>query len=229
MRIAWQDIRECLRRLGKRRGLTAIALLTTAVGIGASSKTLSSIETKILSSKAARDAGQILVMATRDSEGPASLSFSYPMRLVVQKQQKFAREVSAGRQTAIIEKSVCTETDERVRGELVSGNYFDVLGARARVGRLITEGDEGEGVASPVVVISFGLWKRRFGMDPSVVGRTITLNGYQFRVIGVTEPSFVGIDRIHSTDIQVPLTSMRAIRPPVLRASRANQENRDSL
>ncbi len=229
MQTVRQDICECLRRLGKSPGLTTIALLTTAVGIGACTKAISSLDTTILRNKTARDAGQIVVIAARDSDGPASLSFSYPMRLEVQERTEIRSRVSAGHWGAVTEKLVWPRHSGQVRGELISGNYFEVLGGRPWVGRLITEADEGEGVASPVAVISYEFWRRRFGMDPSVVNRTIVLNGYRFRVIGVTDPSFVGSDRFNKADIQVPMSSMRAIRLPVLRASRIDRQSKSSL
>ena len=229
MQTVRQDIRECLRKLAKRPGLTAISLLMTGIGILAVARAIPSVEATILRNKTVRDAGQIVVIAARDSDGPASLSFSYPMRLEFQEMVVNQTGVTARYWSAVTEKMVCPGVTGQVRGELVSGNYFKVLGAQPWVGRLITEADEEEGMASPVAVISYGFWKRRFGMDPSIVGRTIVLNGYRFKVIGVTDPRFVGTDRLNKADIVVLMASMRALHPPVLRASRVDGKSKSSL
>lgn len=211
--------------------MTAISLLMAGIGILVVARAIPSGEATILRNKTVRDAGQIVVIAARDSDGPASLSFSYPMRLEFQEMVVNRTGVTARYWSAVTEKMVCPGVTGQVRGELVSGNYFKVLGAQSWVGRLITEADEEEeeGIASPVAVISYGFWKRRFGMDPSIVGQTIVLNGYRFEVIGVTDPRFVGTDRLNKADIVVLMASMRALHPPVLRASRVDGKSKSSL
>ena len=89
---------------------------------------------------------------------------------------------------------------ERVRGELVSGNYFEVLGVQPLIGRLISEADDHESITSPVAVISYEFWKRRFEMDPSIINQTVILNGHRFTVIGVTPPGFVGTNGAKKVD-----------------------------
>src|SRR5438093_1296064 len=160
VQTVWRDIRECLRILGKSPGLTTIALLTTAIGIIASANAISSSNITILRSKSAVDAGQIVVIAARDSDKPASLSFSYPMSLELQEKTEVSHRVTARHWGAVTEKVVCARSRGQVRGELVSGNYFDVLGARPWVGRLIAETDEEDGIPSPVAVISYDFWRR---------------------------------------------------------------------
>ena len=109
---------------------------------------------------------------------------------------------------------------ESVRGELVSGNYFEVLGAQPVLGRLISEADDHESITSPVAVISYEFWKGRFGMDPSIINRTVILNGHRFTVVGVTPPGFAGTEGFKKADVQVPLSIMKVFSSPVLRATR---------
>ena len=87
----------------------------------------------------------------------------------------------------------------------VSGNYFKVLGTSAIAGRTIEESDEKPG-AEPVAVISHGFWQRRFGGDPSIVGKTVRLNNTPVTIVGVLPPSFIGIQRMaeRSRDVFVP-------------------------
>jgi hypothetical protein len=107
-------------------------------------------------------------------------------------------------------------------GELVSGNYFEVLGAMTELGRpLVTEDDRLPG-ARPVAVISGSFWKRRFASDPAIVGRTIVLNGHAFSIIGVAAPGFTGTDVGLPTDIWIPLAMQREVGRDLLTDARTN-------
>jgi len=159
-----------------------------------------------------------MVIATRDSDSPASLSFSYPMDLNVAEQEVVLTDMGDECKDEI--ELTYGEGGERVRGELVSGNYFEVLGVRPLLGRLISEADDHESITSPVAVISYEFWKRRFEMDPSIINRTLILNGHRFTVVGVTAPGFVGSNGSKKADIQVPLSIMKVFSSPVLRATR---------
>jgi len=90
-------------------------------------------------------------------------------------------------------------------GQLVTGNYFQVLGVDAAGGRTFTPEEDATLGASPVMVISAGLWKRAFGSDPAVVGRTVTLNGFKFRVVGIMPAEFKGLQTLGNVDFWVPL------------------------
>jgi hypothetical protein len=89
--------------------------------------------------------------------------------------------------------------------ELVSGNFFSLLGVRPMLGRLFTGQDDRAPGQHPVAVISYGFWSRRFGQDPSAVGRTLNTNGTELTIIGVTPPEFFGTTIGRSTDIWAPL------------------------
>ncbi len=102
---------------------------------------------------------------------------------------------------------------ERVAGELVTGNYFDVLGARAQIGRTFKPDDDTTPGGHPIVVLSDGYWTRRFARDPGVLNRTLTLNGMPMTVVGVTAPGFNGIVLGENPDVMVPV-SMKAQMTP---------------
>ena len=93
---------------------------------------------------------------------------------------------------------------ERVSGEIVSGNYFPVLGVTAALGRLFTASDDLRQKSHPVAVLSYGYWQSRFGADPSVIGRKLNINGYPFIVIGVSPAGFAGTDPGFAPQIRVP-------------------------
>src|SRR5262249_41747099 len=93
----------------------------------------------------------------------------------------------------------------RVPGELVSGNYFDVLGVRAAAGRLFTPDDNRIPGGHPLAVLSYDYWATRFGRDPAIVGRTLMVDGLPLTVIGVSERGFDGVDPGSSPRIRVPI------------------------
>jgi len=166
-----------------------------------------------------RDAGELVVIATRDSDAPASLSFSYPMYLNLGEKNIVMTGMTARCKDDEMDLTY-RAGGELVRGELVSGNYFEVLGVHPLIGRLISEADDHQSIPAPVAVISYEFWRRRFGMDPSIVDRTVILNGHRFTLIGITPPGFVGTDRSKGADIQVPLSIMKVFSSPILRATR---------
>src|SRR5262249_31382425 len=98
---------------------------------------------------------------------------------------------------------------ERVDGELVSGNYFQVLGVKAGLGPLITPADAQTESHSPVAVLGHRLWRRRFGGDPNIVGKTANLNAYNYTVVGVASEEFNGIEVGMKVDIWTPITMWR--------------------
>jgi putative ABC transport system permease protein len=215
----WQDLRFGVSILAKNPGLAAMAILMTiALGLGTGLAISFLTKTAHRRNLQVRDAGQLVVIATRDSDAPASLSFSYPMYLNLAEENVVLTGMADKCEDEIELPSLAG--GERVRGELVSGNYFEVLGVHPVLGRLINEADDHEAITSPVAVVSYEFWKRRFGMDPSIINRTLILNGHRFTVIGVTPPGFVGTDGSQKADIQVPLSITKAFSSPVLRATR---------
>ena len=215
----WQDLRFGLSILAKNPGLAVLAILMT-VALGLGTGLAVSVLTKASHRRnvQVRDGGQLMVIATRDSDSPASLSFSYPMNMNVAEKEVMLTDMGDECKDEI--ELTYGEGGERVRGELVSGNYFEVLGAQPLLGRLIGEADDHGSITSPVAVISYGFWKLRFGMNPSIINRTLILNGHRFTVIGVTPPGFVGTNGSKNADIQVPLSIMKVFSSPVLRATR---------
>src|SRR5207245_3549335 len=103
---------------------------------------------------------------------------------------------------------LATSVDGRpglARGQLVSGSYFSVLGVQAIAGRTFISDEDRVPGGDPIAVISYGYWKRQFGLDPAAVGKSITLNGQPFTIIGVTAPGFDGISVGDARDIWLPM------------------------
>jgi MacB-like periplasmic core domain len=114
---------------------------------------------------------------------------------------------------------------ERVSGELVSGNFFDVLGVRPWAGRLFTQDDDRTPGAHPVAVLSYAFWERRFNKDPDLIGKTILVNEHPVIVLGVTPPNFFGVELSNNPDVRVPLMMTPVFNPlpPTRLQSRRHQ------
>src|SRR5262249_28896590 len=102
---------------------------------------------------------------------------------------------------------------ERVTGQVVSGNYFTVLGVRPALGRFFASDEDRTPGTHPVVVISHALWQRRFAADVSTIGRTVIVNGYRYTVVGVAPQSFTGTSPGTVTDLYVPTMMQQQAMP----------------
>jgi putative ABC transport system permease protein len=171
---------------------SAVVVLTLALAIGANAAVFSIVDAALLRSFNVRAPEQLVNIYTADSTGRSLGNTSYP-------DYAFLRDHAAeAGVTGVIGYSglmatITGGTPEVVFGELVTENYFDVTGARIALGRGFVPSEGRTPGAAPVVVISDRLWRRRFNADPAVVGKTITLNGTSFVVVGVAAPEFSGL------------------------------------
>ena len=185
-----QDVRYAFRRLRKSPGFTLTAVLTLALGIGANTAIFSVVNAVLLRPLPFRDPGQIVFLreaAEKTDNGFSGLSTSIPN--VEDYRQQNAFDVLS----AWISQSVNLtgqEKPDRVIGSFVSSNFFQLFEVTPQLGRTFTPHDERPG-AEREVVLSYGTWKTRFGGDPNILGRQLTLNGEPFIVIGVLPSTFV--------------------------------------
>src|SRR5215510_12711342 len=207
-----QDLRFGLRMLWKDKGFTAIAALSLALGIGANTAIFSLVDTVLIKMLPVKNPERLVFLERGDvPPGPMrSLSYAFFERA------RAERETLAG---------VCAfETDPRVnvaldgqaeiaKAQRVTGGFFAVLGVNALLGRTITEEDDKVPGAHPVVVISHGYWRRRFASDPAIVGKTISLSGHPFMIIGITPPEFFGATVGEAPDLWAPMMMSEQISP----------------
>jgi putative ABC transport system permease protein len=196
-----RDLRYALRTLRKTPGFTFFAVLTLALGIGATSTIFSVVNTVLLSPPPYGDPARLVTLYENDlAEG----NLEFPVAPAnFHDWQRDARSFAG--MAASRNQSVNLTGDgepERIPGSAVSGNYFQVLGVQPRLGRAFTTDEDAPG-AGQVVVISDALWRRRFGGDPAIVGQAIELNGRPHTVIGIAPPSM----RLPSsqTELWIPL------------------------
>lgn len=191
------DIRYALRVLSRSPGFTVVAALTLALGIGANATIFSLVNGLVLRSPAGVVEPDRMVQIARSYEqDPRWDNWSWPAMQQIRRTSPVFEDVIGyqGRQF-IVGSGAGAET---VVGEMVTVNYFEVLGLRASIGRLIEPSDEGPPGSKPIVVLGYDLWRNRFGADPGVVGSTLSLSGSPYEVIGVAPRGYGGIETLRS-------------------------------
>ncbi len=211
MKNLWQDLRFSARLLLKSPGFTAVAVLTLALGIGANSSIFSLVNAVLLRPLPVKEPDQLVALYTGDYGGSPYGASSYQDYLDFRDKNS----VLSGLLAYTVRPMVLTEggDSERILGAFATGNYFPVVGVKTALGRpFLPEEDQVAG-AHPVAVVSHGYWERRFNSDPSVVGRTVKINGQSLTVVGVAEKGFTGTMLGLAPDVWVPLTMMPTLNP----------------
>ncbi len=219
-----QDLRYGVRMLLKQPGFTLIAVLTLALGIGANTAIFSLVNAVFLRQLPVQEPQRLVFGFGGRPNSPWSV-ISYPNYV----DYRDRNEVFTGL-AAYGSISVSLSSDERpelVNGVIVTGNYFDVLGVGAKLGRTISPADDQTPNAHPVVVIGHRLWQRRFNGANDVVGQHLKVNGYDFTVIGVTPAGFEGAELLETSDLYVPMMMQAVVRPP--RGGFSGEMNADML
>ncbi len=206
-----QDIRYGRRQLLKHPGFTTLAIVSMALGIGANSSIFSLVDTVLLRPLAVHKPSQLLELyGTAHNRADISLQ-SYPNY----KDYRDRNTVFSGLFVYRVVVSSLTHAgkSERVWGYLVSGNYFDVLGVKPALGRAFLPEEDQTPDSHPVVVLSHGCWKQRFGSDLSIVGKTVEFNSRPFTVIGVAPEGFIGTEVAFAPEMFIPVMMAKAIEP----------------
>ncbi|MGC1871124.1 MAG: ABC transporter permease [Acidobacteriaceae bacterium] len=199
MRRTWIDLTSTLRQLKNSPGFTLVAIAILALGIGATTAIYTLIDQALLRSLPVRNPDRLVQLNgsgaweghTHTYGGDDSDYFTYPTYLNLRSQNKvFSGMLAVTRAHVGIQWH---NQPEAAKAELVSGNYFDVLGVKSALGRLLLPADNRLKDGSPVLVLSFAYWQRHFGADPSVIGQSIGINGHPFTIVGVTAPGFQGV------------------------------------
>ena len=204
-----QDLRHAFRLFRKSPVFTITAVLSLGIGIGMNTAIFSLLDAVLLRSLPVR-APEDLVLIAEQSAGRQSFSFSTPQfRALVENET--LQGLSAFRPWRF---KTATHGETRfVNGQLVSGNWFSIVGVSPFLGRALTEQDDRNGGGNPVAVLHFKYWQREFGADPNVIGRTIELQDPLVTVVGVAPPDFQGLEPGKEVDITVPLELQPLLMP----------------
>src|SRR5215831_2046883 len=208
-----QDLRYGLRMLWKDKGFTAVALFSLALGIGANTAIFSLVDAVLIKTLPVKNPERLFSLERGDL--PPSRSRPAFSRTFFEK-AGMQHELLAGVCTFASNPRVNVALNgqpEIASAQRVSGGFFAVLGVNALLGRTITEEDDKVPGAHPVVVISHHYWRRRFASDPAIVGKSISVNGHPFTIIGVTPPEFFGAIVGEAPDFWAPAMMTEQISP----------------
>jgi predicted permease len=199
MNSLFQDLRYALRQLMKSPAFTVTVIVTLALGIGANTAVFTLFDQALLRMLPVEKPKELVRFEWSgafsgsmssfggDSEGSHNY-FSYPMyKDLRDHNQVFGGMLAADKTQVGISWHNQAESED---AEVVTGNYFQVLGLRPVVGRLLTPNDDTEKNANPVLVLSYSYWKTRFGASPDVVGQAVLINGHAFTILGVAPQNF---------------------------------------
>jgi predicted permease len=228
MQTLWQDLRYGFRMLWKTPGFTAIAILSLALGIGANTALFSIVDAMLLKKLPVKEPERLVLLkslssanfnpgsytgnSNRDAAGrQVRTSFPYQSYQRLHEQESLLSDVIAFGQVSL-NVNADGQADV-VNGQAVSGNYYQGLGIEAVAGRTFTDEDD-KPSATPVAVISYRYWQRRFGGDASVIGKQINLNNIIFTIIGVTPQGFDGTMQVGSSqDVSIPIAREPQVTP----------------
>jgi predicted permease len=202
------DLSYALRTIRRSPGLTVVGVLSLALGIGANTAIFSLFDAVLVKSLPVREPDRLVYL--RGAGGDAELPYPVYSRLR-DRTQTLEGLVASSSGVERAEAGVDGGAAESANVQLVSGNYFSVLGVTAAVGRLLKPEDDLTPGANPVAVVSHGYWSRRMGGDPAVVGRSLRLNGLPFTIVGIAPAEFFGTTVGYSPDIWTPIMMMQAI------------------
>jgi len=210
MNTLWQDLRYGARMLMKNSGFTLVAVFTLALGIGANTTIFSMLNTLFWKPLPGIADQERIVQIGRTSNGRGFESVSYADYRDYRDQNSTFSGIAAESEQQFHFGS--DKTAERIKGALVTGNYFDVFGVRVAQGRLLRRDEAEIEGANPIAVISERLWRDQFGAE-DVVGKTISLNSYPYTVIGVAAEFKGSLPMGEKADVWIPMTMWRQGNP----------------
>jgi putative ABC transport system permease protein len=194
-----QDLKYGLRMLAKNPGFAAVAVLSLALGIGANSTVFSIVDTLLLKAPPVKDPGRLVVISTNWPKEPDFSSSSYPDYLDIRHEvSAFSDVVAYGDRGGFVSGE---GQGQEVSVEVVSQNYFAALGVKALLGRTFSPQPDQAAAEGRAVVVSYALWQKYFGGNPSLPGKATLLDGKEFMVIGITPQEFCGVRQGSPPDI----------------------------
>jgi predicted permease len=207
----FRDVAYACRGMRKSPAFTSVVVLTLALGIGANTALFSLVEAVLLRHMPVRDPGSLYFLSNVGAKGP----YAGPPYEVYESFRDHTTSFDG--MAAHVADNLTLSIGGRVEqvwGEYASGSYFDVLGVHAALGRVLTASDDR--LQPPVAVLSYAYWQSRFGGDPAVIGKTMSIDRTQLTIVGVVEPRFAGLVPGRPSGITVPFT---ALNPAMLKGS----------
>jgi predicted permease len=212
------SVRRAVRQLRRTPAFTVLALLSLALGVGATTAMVALVDAVLLRPVAVRDPGSLVLVAPAGTPpggeaGPQRWSYPFFRELrdrTASPDSPLAGVLAFFRFSA---NAAAGEEPQRITAELVSGSYFEVLGVAAAVGRTIGPEDDAGPGGHPVAVLSHAYWQRAFAGDRAVVGKTLVVNGQPVTVIGVSAAPFTGLELDFQPDVRMPMAMASRVAP----------------
>src|SRR5215469_4204965 len=212
----WRDLRFSFRTLSKRPAFTMVVVLSLALGIGANTAIFSLCDGMVFRPLPVPNPGGLVTIDIAASRVTSFGSSSYLDWVDLSTRSKSFQSLSTRQEMSAAMNPVGAVPDgkpEVVWGQLVSGNFFSMLGVQPALGRTFLP-DEGRTPGKyPVMLISYSLWERTFAGDPGIIGKQVELSGHSFTIIGVTPKSFSGVDLWYRPDVYLPMIMTAAVSP----------------
>jgi predicted permease len=212
---SWNDLRLAVRGLRRSPLFAMVAILSLALGIGANTAIFTLIDQILLRKLPVRAPDELVMLYQRGAHNGSNMGsrmHSYPIYKDYQKRGDPLAQVAC-RRLVSASASIDNRT-ERLDAEMVSGNYFSMLGVKPAAGRVFSSKEDDQVYGGhPVVVLSYDYWASRFAADPAVVGKKILVNNYPMTIVGVSAAGFSGVDPARSPQIRVPVLMLRQMLP----------------
>jgi putative ABC transport system permease protein len=224
---AWRDLKHGARLLRLNPAFALVAILSLSLGVGANTAIFQLLDAVRLRTLPVAEPQQLMEIRIEQTSGGRTGQFSGRRPNLTNPQWELIRE----RQQAFASTWVWSNNSfnlttggeaRNAQGLWVSGDFFTGLGVPALVGRVLAASDDRRGCAAPGAVLGYGFWQREYGGDPSAVGRSITLDGHPYDIVGVTPASFFGVEVGRAFDVAVPLCA-----EPFTRGARTALDKRD--
>ncbi|HEX7136822.1 MAG TPA: ADOP family duplicated permease, partial [Vicinamibacterales bacterium] len=196
------DVRYALRWLRRSPGFTAVAILSLAIGIGFNTALFTLVDAVVFRPLPVAQPDRLAEIYTTSPDGDTYATSSYPDYLDFKAQSHVFSDIIG--YSPIIAAVSAGDRSRMALGEVVTGNYFQVLGLRARLGRTLMPEDDRAGAAR-AVLLSYALWARDYGSNPGIVGQTIRIHNQPYTIVGVAEKSYTGMVPMLSAALWIPL------------------------
>jgi predicted permease len=212
METLLQDLRYSARMFAKSPLFTVVAVIALALGIGANTTIFSLVYALLLRPLPGVQEPQKLVSVfTSDYSSTRYSTSSYPDYLDYRDRNEVFDGLATYREDSMVLRA--GDQPQRISGAAVSGNYFSVLGAKTLLGRMVNLDDDAAQAANPVVVLSYHTWKQRFGADPTLIGKLISINNHSFTIVGIAAREFRGPNLDAEVELWFPMTQLPRIQP----------------
>src|SRR5262245_12533395 len=207
MDTLWQDIRFAFRTIRKNPAVTAVAVLSLALGVGANTTIFTLLNAALLGPLPVARPSELVAVYTTDQANIGGLGNLNPnsyLNLKDLRERNTFFSAMAGYSFPQFVSVIIDTAPQQGFTELVTGNYFTVLGVKAAQGRVFDEREDVRPGDAAVAVVSYGFWQRRLGGDASAVGRVMRINGTAFTIVGIAPEGFKGVNSLISPDMWLP-------------------------